>query len=115
MPVGKNYTKAVYESHNGKDESKLSKWEKVGVIGVDAGLCWLGDPCYFMQGKSEHFPATWEDFINLNNGDCEGQFNYKAGHPGLGVCVSTGYGDGEYDVMVKRKGGRIAEVKIKFI
>lgn len=21
-------------------------WTQVGVIGVDSGLCWVGDPCY---------------------------------------------------------------------
>ncbi len=24
-------------------------WEKVGVVGVDAGLLWLGDPCYILD------------------------------------------------------------------
>ena len=37
------------------------------------------------------------------------------GHAGLGVSVSSGYGDGVYDVFVKRKDNRIAEVKVVFI
>jgi hypothetical protein len=37
-------------------------------------------------------------------------------HAGLGVTVSTGYGDGLYPVEVKRTSkGRIAEVRIVFI
>jgi len=41
--------------------------------------------------------------------------NYALGHPGLGVVVSTGYGDGEYPVEVRRnEDGRIAEVRVRF-
>ena len=25
------------------------EWEHIGEIGVDAGLCWLGDPCYILH------------------------------------------------------------------
>jgi hypothetical protein len=40
--------------------------------------------------------------------------NYEGN--GRGVTVSTGYGDGTYDVMVKRAGdGCVAEVKVVFI
>jgi len=41
--------------------------KKIGEIGVDAGLCWIGDPCYiFHQNK---LPSTlgkdWPEFCNL--------------------------------------------------
>ncbi len=43
------------------------------------------------------------------------QFNYKAGHAGLGVCVGTGDGDGMYTVIMRRdKSGRVMEVRIAF-
>ncbi len=30
-----------------------TKWEKIGQIGVDAGLCWIGDPCYILHKEEE--------------------------------------------------------------
>ncbi len=98
----------------------MSQWEKVGVVGVDAGLLWLGDPCYCVTPDRDEHPAkTWDEFCNkLKNTEKNRvtQWNYKMGHEGLGVSVSTGYGDGCYDVFVKRNHeGRIAEVKVVFI
>jgi hypothetical protein len=110
-------------------------WEYAGVIGVDAGLCWVGDPCYIMgEDATEHPCKTWSEFVNKlypadsmsNDGDGHlthkidklgfQQFNYKRGHAGLGVVVSTGYGDGEYPGFVKRgRDGIIAEVKVVFV
>lgn len=104
---------------------EFGPWEKVGVIGVDAGVCWLGDPCYCVTPDAENHPApTWPEFVDaLYSKDKDGptcvQFNFAGGHPGLGVCVSAGFGDGLYDVYVKRArteaGPRIAELKVVFI
>lgn len=96
------------------------EWEKVGVIGVDAGLCWIGDPCYILHRDDDKYIAigkNWREFCsNFENYPVMKQFHYDMGHPGLGFCVSTGYGDGSYDVFVKRNNeGRIAEVKVVFI
>ena len=94
-----------------------SKWIKVGVIGVDAGLCWIGDPCYCVTPDAHHHPAkSWKEFCRkLGDGETK-QWNYIKGHPGLGVSVHTGYGDGEYDVYVKKQAdGRIKEAKVVFI
>jgi len=105
-----------------------SEWEKVGVIGVDAGLCWIGDPCYIISDRCDAFDnRDWSKFLDIlwkreeiakeagNPGTA--QLNYQHGHAGLGVCVNTGYGDGMYDVFVKREPheNRIAEVRIVFI
>ena len=32
-----------------------TKIVKVGEIGVDAGLCWIGDPCFLMYIKIEKY------------------------------------------------------------
>ncbi len=95
------------------------KWEKVGVIGVDAGLCWLGDPCYIMgEDASSHPAKTWAEFcakLSMIEKGGVAIWNYKLGHEGLGITVSTGYGDGTYPVFVKRNSeSRIIEVKVVF-
>lgn len=98
------------------------EWKKVGVIGVDAGLCWVGDPCYCVTPDATNHPAkTWKEFCNKlfkskTYKNLYTQWDYAKGHPGLGVTVDTGYGDGEYNVYVKKNyEGRIAEVKVVFI
>jgi hypothetical protein len=108
--------------------NKKTAWEEIGFIGVDAGICWIGDPCYihldpeYKEEPPKEWGKTWDNFCNTlaekEGGDYPTavQFNYDKGHPGLGVCVSTGYGDGYYPVFIKRnKEGRISEVKVKFI
>ena len=89
-----------------------SDWTLVGHFGVDAGLCWIGDPCYIMHttttkdGKEvpAPLPATlgkdWGEFCDKLNydGPVMQSFNYELGHEGLGCLVSTGYGDGSYPV-----------------
>jgi hypothetical protein len=98
--------------------TKLTAWEHVGEIGVDAGLCWIGDPCYIVSKDATHVFETWEDFIKqLDFSRDAQQFNYKLGHAGLGVVVQTGYGDGSYPVEIRREAssGRVAEVRVKFI
>ncbi len=75
--------------------------QKIGLIGVDAGLCWIGDPCYVLH--QERLPKAlgknWEDFCKKLSDGPSTQFGYDLGHPGLGVCVSTGFGDGRYPVF----------------
>lgn len=101
----------------------MTDWIKIGEIGVDAGLCWIGDPCYILGDDATHRFETWDEFLKeLGNerGPTAKQFHYKMGHPGLGVCVSTGLGDGHYDVYAKFVdledwGRRIAEIKVVFI
>lgn len=95
---------------------KAPTWEKVGEVGVDAGLMWLGDPCYVLheEKKPKDIGKDWEDFCSQMGDEDAVQFNYDLGHAGLGVCVRTGYGDGVYPVEVKRKDGRVKEVRIRF-
>jgi len=90
----------------------------IGEIGVDAGLCWIGDPCYCVTPDADEHPAeTWSEFCGLlgNEHPTIQQFNYKLGHPGLGICVSTGFGDGVYPVTAEIIDGRVASVTVTFI
>jgi hypothetical protein len=101
-----------FENENNKE------WEQVGGIGVDAGLCWIGDPCYCVTPDADSHPAkTWSEFCEkIRDMEHSQQFNYPLGHPGLGVCVSTGWGDGFYPVYVRlNEDGRVAEARVVFI
>lgn len=101
------------------------KWKTIGHIGIDAGICWIGDPCYIMpdhNGKIKTRWKNWREFCDelskLEGDDHKphATFPYDMGHEGLGVCVSTGFGDGYYPVQAKlNEEGRVAEVRIKFI
>lgn len=98
----------------------LTAWHDAGTIGVDAGLCWVGDPCYILHAdeKPKAIGRDWSDFCNRLSGDqpTVQQFHYDLGHAGLGVCVSTGYGDGGYPVEVRYSDeGRVAELRVTFI
>ena len=95
-----------------KKKPVKENWKLVGHIGVDSGMCWIGDPCYIGDGLPE---------LDVSNekGPYMKSFNYEAGHEGLGVCVSTGYGDGFYPVhalLEKDVSGRnrIAMIVIDF-
>ncbi len=94
----------------------------VGNIGVDAGLCWVGDPSYIMGANASGRPESWDKFCDSLGNDFPTMksFNFKLGHEGLGVCVSTGYGDGVYPVYATISdepdwGKRIKSITIVFI
>jgi hypothetical protein len=96
--------------------------KRIGEIGVDAGLCWIGDPCYILHAdpKPKAIGNDWSGFCDILQEDKQyptaKQFAYDLGHAGLGVCVSTGYGDGVYPVYAELNGeGRTAKVWVEFI
>ena len=95
-------------------------WTTVGAVGVDAGLIWLGDPCYILhQDKNpQAIGKDWNDFCNiLQKNEVSGftTFAFDRGHNGLGVTVQSGHGDGYYPVKVKRdENGTIMQVMIDF-
>jgi len=102
--------------------STLNTRRFIGVIGVDAGLCWIGDPCYILHTAEppKAIGNSWEEFCDILHEDnryptCK-QFCYDLGHAGLGMVVSTGYGDGTYPVYAEvNEDGRIARVCVEFI
>lgn len=84
---------------------------KVGNIGIDAGICWIGDPCYILHQDElpDAVGKSWNEFCDIVGGK-----EHVAIDDGLGVCVSTGYGDGEYPVFAEIKDGRVMRVIIDF-
>jgi hypothetical protein len=90
----------------------------VGVIGVDAGLCWIGDPCYVFHRQPQELGSNWSEFCTKlfgKPGESHWQFNYDGGGAGLGVAVSTGYGDGEYPVYAEMDGDLVKRVWVEFV
>jgi hypothetical protein len=96
----------------------------IGEIGVDAGVCWIGDPCYILGGdRPKEIGKDWDGFCKsldekgMYNGKKQtAQFNYDLGHAGLGVATSTGYGDGCYPVYATfNDEGRVAKIEVEFI
>ena len=95
----------------------------IGEIGVDAGMCWIGDPCYIFGGnRPKEIGEDWQEFCEILDdkgmytGGKTAQFNYDLGHAGLGVVTSTGWGDGCYPVYATfNKEGRVAKIEIEFL
>ena len=97
----------------------MDGWTKVGQVGVDAGILYLGDPCYVLHQEEPppEIGKNWADFCDKLSDDC-----YTSTQIGkcTGVVVSTGVGDGLYSVYVKYSdlgswGKRVKEVKVVFL
>ena len=92
------------------------EWDEIGQVGVDAGMIWIGDPCYLAPTDDDTdqiatSPArNWDRFVDWF---CT-PFRPTAQHP-LGVVVRSGHGDGSYKVYAKYYKGAVAEVRIEFI
>jgi len=90
----------------------------IGNIDIEAGKCWIGDPCYVLPDDASEREQvnTWDKFCETMRPNKKyASFNYRMGHEGLGVCVSTGYGDGSYPVHAVIKNGVIHSVEVTFI
>ena len=101
-----------------------TKREEIGTVGVDAGMLYLGDPCYIVDKPLGS--KKWEEFLDETyqsrpDGSAALWWNVMGTLPNpaytfrAGMVVTTGYGDGEYPVSVTYKDGRIASVTITFI
>lgn len=82
--------------------NKLNKLtpKVIGHVSVDAGIVWIGDPCYILHPDKtpDSIGNTWFEFCDkLNDGTTI--FNHDNGMGGLGVCTPTKYGDGHYPVI----------------
>jgi len=85
---------------------------------VDAGLIWIGDPCYVLGDDASHKVTDWTDFCNKMNTPRleEGEGVSAPLGKGVGLAISTGYGDGCYPVHVEHNSeGRVSKVTITFI
>jgi hypothetical protein len=76
--------------------------KKIGVVGVDAGMIMVGDPCYFV-GKDATINERCESWEQAcDEVFCkEGRNDDSMDVFGLGVAVGTTYGDGAYPVFLE--------------
>lgn len=100
-------------------EERTESAKKIGEIEVEAGMCWIGDPCYVLHTKSpKAIGRNWDDFCKRVREDedrTHKQFRNDSGIPGLGVVVDTG-GDGMFPVYAKfTEDGQLARVSVVFI
>jgi len=96
-----------------------AEWEQVAEIGVDAGMVWVGDPCYTMTPDTPFAIAeNWHDFVARvfeRKRDRVARWT-KPEWGDIGVVVEAGRGDGVYPVFVRRdpKTGHIVELRVVF-
>lgn len=89
-------------------------WQEIAHMSVDAGLCWVGDPCYVLGDDASSKVTDWIDFCNKLHK--EEDYSQPLGE-GVGVAVSTGYGDGSYPVsiMIDPHSERVMAIRVDFI
>jgi hypothetical protein len=97
-----------------RDEGSFSmdeEWEQVGTVGIDSGTLALVDPSY-AHAASDALDAMGTQEVGVIRPD----------GVGLGLIVSTGVGDGRYNVEIRREEVegrpgdiRIAEVRVRFL
>lgn len=98
--------------------------EKIGYVHVDAGMVFVGDPCYTMPDDAHlrDQVADWSKFCDAIIEDLQ-EKGYASPlkneyiSEGLGLVVESGYGDGTYSVYIERDPheGRPARLIVEFI
>lgn len=88
------------------------------TVYVDAGLIWIGDPCYVLGDEASHRVTSWSDFCGKLSIDCH-TVDEPLGE-GIGVSIPSGFGDGAYPVHIEYSdegswGMRVKKVTITFI
>uniref|UniRef100_A0A6H2A4P0 Uncharacterized protein n=1 Tax=viral metagenome TaxID=1070528 RepID=A0A6H2A4P0_9ZZZZ len=99
------------------DQTTIQK--QIGEISVDAGIVWIGDPCYILHKNLDEIPQeigrTWEEFCeNIKEMKHGQQFNHNKNITGLGVVVGDFGGDGVYPVMAEIENDQVKSITINF-
>jgi len=87
-------------------------WRKGGIVSVDSGMLWLGDPSYVLhRSPPKEVGKDWDDFCKINE---KSRCNPKQFRKGLGVNLLLG-ADGVYPVYVKKDArGVVVAAKVEF-
>lgn len=105
----------------------ITSTRQIGYVAVDSGQIMITDPGYVNGWGKEGFGEAGLGHYSYG-GACAttltdeqaGQLNFDAGHAGVAVVSSTGYGDGLYPVYAHYSetddwGKRITRLEIVFI
>lgn len=90
--------------------------KQIGTVFVDAGLIWVGDPCYVLGDDASNRVKDWSEFCDKLDGT---KFSEPLGK-GIGLAIRSGLGDGEYPVYIETKdmgdwGERVSSITIEFL
>lgn len=95
--------------------------ELVGWVNVDAGLIWVGDPCYIIADgpRPPDIGTDWASFCERyfkREKSGVSAFGHQEGGTGMGLAISTLWGDGSYPVYVERDpaSNGVARVIVEF-
>jgi hypothetical protein len=92
----------------------MSKKELIGYCGVDSGQLLIVDPCYlhdWKHGEYDDLDSSYREVCDVTLGPKQAGSAFND----MGVALSTGYGDGNYPIFIKRNSeGRIIQVIIDF-
>jgi len=96
-------------------DKTIENAELIGHVGVDSGTVMIGDPCYTLPddaSQRDETARTWE--VLCSKTDYSKQVQELFGD-GMGLIVSSGYGDGYYPVYAERnEEGRILRILVDF-
>lgn len=91
-----------------------TKQLKIGDVGVDAGMLYIGDPCYIKEpiGTDD----TWTKWLRALYHSSQDGSNAAFWQIDdiTAVVTSTGWGDGIYPVYAEIRDGRVMSVTVKF-
>jgi hypothetical protein len=93
----------------------------IGHLGVDAGMMYLGDPCYIVGSDSQigkKIRGEWDAFLDhyIKDEDYPVWKIEDRGPGALGLVVTSGWGDGVYEVRATfNPEGRVKSMTITFI
>jgi hypothetical protein len=99
--------------------------KSIGSVGIDAGMLYLGDPCYIKWTALIDGDAGWSRFLKgiatpgedylVDHSQVLGRMPNGRTFP-AGMVVTTGHGDGEYPVTATFDAdGCVCSVTVTFI
>jgi hypothetical protein len=71
----------------------------IGTIGVDTGRLLIIDPAHLHSDETQTLLRQLTREAGFASGEPARQLHFSRGHAGLGVVLTSGWGDGTYTVM----------------
>jgi hypothetical protein len=71
----------------------------IGTVGVDTGRLLIIDPAHLDSDETQTLLRQLTSEASLDAGGPARQLHFSHGHAGLGVVLTSGWGDGTYTVM----------------